>query len=340
MAEPKKTASGKWTIQVFSYKDADGKVHTKRFTADTKSEVKSLAKAYELNRDRLAKNDLTVQEAIRSYIAQRTPVLSPSTIAGYQGYAKTNFNMIDPVRINALTSEKVQNWINHMVEEGKTPKSIRNNYGLLRAALKLHRPGLLLDVVLPQKVQPKLYTPTDADIRYLLQASEGTELHKAILLAAFATLRRGEIAALEASDLEGNILTVSKSMVHDSTGRWIIKGPKTLGSYRSILLPDFVAEELRGCEGRLVDLNPAQITTYFDRMVDKCELPHIRFHDLRHYSASIMHAIGIPDQYIMQAGGWSSDSVMKRIYRNTMDDQTQKMSKKRNDYFRRVAKAK
>ena len=129
---------------------------------------------------------------------------------------------------------------------------------------------------------------------------------------------------------------MSKSMVHDSEGKWHIKAPKTYGSYRTVILPQFVADLLAGSADRLVDLNPGQITTYFDRLVVSCGLPHIRFHDLRHYSASIMHAIGIPDQYIMEAGGWSSDSVMKRIYRNTLDDQTRKMNEKRNDYFTRL----
>ena len=40
-----------------------------------------------------------------------------------------------------------------------------------------------------------------------------------------------------------------------------------------------------------------------------------RFHDFRHYSASIMHAIGIPDQYIMARGGWKTDTVLKAVYR-------------------------
>ena len=29
--------------------------------------------------------------------------------------------------------------------------------------------------------------------------------------------------------------------------------------------------------------------------------------------------IGVPDQYIMQRGGWSSDNVMKSVYRNVID---------------------
>lgn len=53
-------------------------------------------------------------------------------------------------------------------------------------------------------------------------------------------------------------------------------------------------------------------------------LKPFRFHDLRHYAASIMHAIGVPDQYIMQRGGWGSDRTLKAIYRGTIEEYTQK----------------
>ena len=33
-----------------------------------------------------------------------------------------------------------------------------------------------------------------------------------------------------------------------------------------------------------------------------------------------MHAIGVPDAYIMQRGGWVSDGTLKQIYRGSMDD--------------------
>ena len=61
---------------------------------------------------------------------------------------------------------------------------------------------------------------------------------------------------------------------------------------------------------------------------EKEDGPKFRFHDLRHYCASIMHAIGIPDQYIMSRGGWSSDNVMKAVYRNVIDLENVRQNKK------------
>ena len=62
-------------------------------------------------------------------------------------------------------------------------------------------------------------------------------------------------------------------------------------------------------------------------------MPHFRFHDLRHYCASIQHALGIPDAYIMQRGGWQNDGILKAVYRHTMDQQEQAMNMIANSHF-------
>lgn len=67
-----------------------------------------------------------------------------------------------------------------------------------------------------------------------------------------------------------------------------------------------------------------------DKLGYKC-----RFHDLRHYYASALHAIGIRDQYIMKFGGWKSDSILKSVYRGTLDDFETEAVEKANAYFER-----
>ena len=51
-----------------------------------------------------------------------------------------------------------------------------------------------------------------------------------------------------------------------------------------------------------------------------------------------MHAIGVPDQYILERGGWSSDNIMKTVYRNTIDNETVRQTKKINDHFQKMAR--
>lgn len=80
-------------------------------------------------------------------------------------------------------------------------------------------------------------------------------------------------------------------------------------------------------------MKPYNVTKALKRALKKNALPDFRFHDLRHYAASILHAIRIPDQYIMNYGGWKTDYVMKSVYRNAIDEETQKMNDKISDHF-------
>ena len=336
MATPKQNKAGTWSIRVYAYTDENGKIHQKQFTARKKSEVLSAARAFEMERERLSKNDLTVAEAIEQYISSRETTLSPSTVRAYRINARNHFGSIGNVRVNNVDSDLVQEWISGL-SRSHSPKTVRNVYGLLLSSLTAVRPLITLNIKLPSRERPELYTPTNEDVAVLLQNSEG-DLHLAIGLAAFATLRRGEICALQRSDLVGSNLTVRAAVVIDQDGLLVKKAPKTYSSYRTIPLPASLVAEIEPLTGQLVNLTPAQISDSFKRLVVRCGLPHIRFHDLRHYSASMMHAAGIPDQYIMQRGGWSSDHVMKRVYINAMDDQTRIMNEKINQTFEGVSK--
>ncbi len=330
-----KLPSGSYRLQVYDYTDADGKRHYKSFTAPTKKEAEYMAAQWKADRDsgnEKAEN-LTIEAAVSRYLDMKRAVLSPSTMRGYEGLKKNHFTgEFGTIKIYALTNADIQFWVSGLTAR-LSPKTVRNAHGLLTATLEMFRPDFCINTTLPARKKPALYCPNDNDIRRLLEHVQGTELEIAVLLAAFGPLRRGEICALEAGDISGNTVTVSKSMVLGPDKEWHIKQPKTYGSYRAITFPDFVIKRIPRTEGRIITATPGQITDGFRRAVKACGLPHFRFHDLRHYSASIMHAIGVPDQYILQRGGWSSDNVMKSVYRNVIDLESARQTKKINAHF-------
>lgn len=338
MARAKKLKSGNWRVQVFSHYEVtvtpDGpkkKRIYESFTAPTKREAEALAAMWAADKhDR--PEDISVMEAIAQYIELKRPVLSPSTIAGYEKMKRNYFTDIGDIPIPKVTDTIIQAWIGRLSAK-LSPKSVRNIYGLLAAVMGVYRPDMTLRATLPAPKKPELYTPSDEDIKILLHHIAGTELEIAVLLAAFGPMRRGEICALESSDIHGNTVSVNKSMVRDGSGNWHIKQPKTYSSYRDIAYPDFVISKLQEIDGRIIKAHPDQITNRFKRAVKYSHLPHFRFHDLRHYAASIMHAIGIPDQYIMARGGWRTDNVMKSVYRNVIDLEQARQSQKINAHF-------
>lgn len=332
MMKAKKLPSGSWRCQVYDFTDENGKRHYRSFTAATKKECTLLAAEFAADKRRIASGNLTIAEALNEYISVKKSVLSPTSIRSYDSMRKNRFKSIEHLMVKNLKNSEVQKWINNL-SINLSSKSVCNTYGFLISTLDMFAPGISINAKLPRKKKTNLYVPSDSDIKRILELTEGTDLEIAILFAAFGPLRRGEICALTSDDICGNTVHVSKSMVRDMRNRWIIKEPKTDSSYRSVIMPDFVIDKVRNIDGPLIQVKPDTLTEQFQRMLENIDIPKFRFHDLRHYSASIMHAIGVPDQYIMQRGGWSTDGVMKTVYRNTIDEQTQKMNIKINDYF-------
>lgn len=332
--------SGSVRIQAYDYTDDTGKKHYRSFTAPTLAEAKALRSEWQIDRKRRqeAEKNLTIQSAVRRYIDSKDGVLSPATIRGYESIYNLRFcGSFGKNKLNDITSQQIQIWVSDL-SKSRTPKTVRNIYGLLLPALEMFAPDLHVKVQLSAKKKAELYCPSDADVKHLLESLRNDpDLERAVLLAAFGPLRRGEICALTDADISGNVISVTKSYVRGKDNIWHLKVPKTYASYRTIPFPDAVIACFDGIKGPLVSLTPDAITHRFKRALENAGLPNFRFHDLRHYSASIMHAIGVPDQYILQRGGWASDGVMKTVYRNAISDESVKQNTIINQHFELIS---
>ena len=336
MATAKRLPSGQYRALVYDYTDENKKRHYKSFTASTKKEAEFMAAQYALTKKEVKKGILPLSEAMQNYIDSRSEVLSAGTIREYRRSLKHDLQGLMSVNIYDITQEMIQREINREATT-HSPKSVRNMHGLLSAVLKFYRPDFALNTSLPQKVPPKLYIPTDDDVKKILElAKDDADMEIAILLAAFGPMRRSEICGLESGDISGNTVHVQRALVMDENKNWVIKTTKSVAGNRFIPFPDFVIQKLKKRKGRIIQIKPNQISDRFIDLQNASGLPHFRFHDLRHYCASIQHAMGIPDAYIMQRGGWGSDSVLKQVYRHALSDQEAKMNQIANEHFNNI----
>lgn len=82
-----------------------------------------------------------------------------------------------------------------------------------------------------------------------------------------------------------------------------------------------------------IGVNPNQISKRFGRLLEKTDIPHFRFHDLRHYCCSTYHDMGVSDSIIMQLGGWGDDKTMKQVYRHAIQSSLARQTENVNKYF-------
>ena len=50
-------------------------------------------------------------------------------------------------------------------------------------------------------------------------------------------------------------------------------------------------------------------------------------------NASVMLALGIPDKYAMERGGWSTNSTLKNVYQHTFSEERKRVDEKIDNYF-------
>lgn len=334
----RKLPSGSYRAQVYDYTDNEGKKHYKSFTASTKREAERLANEFLQNKESADLLELTVAEAIEGYISSKEAVLSPSTIKAYRSMQHNAYGLISGKKIGKLNSYELQVFISRLTED-HSPKSVANIYGLLSSSLAMYLPDKSFHVSLPKRIAKRPEAPSDNDVRTLYEAAH-EKLKKTIALAAFCSLRRGEICALRFGDMDGNILKVHADVVQNSDKEWVYKDmPKTADSVRIVKLPGQLVKLLGSGapDQSLVGWStPNALSDSYNRLRRRLGVS-IRFHDLRHYFASIGAVLGIPDVYLSDFGGWKrGSSIMKEVYQNNIKSLSDFYSDKMSDHFEEI----
>lgn len=306
-----KLPSGSYRIRKM-YK---GQMYTVTFDRKPTQKEAMQAMAKELDKVQEKRTSMTFRDAAEEYIESKRNVLSPATIRGYKSYMGSLSKKLMRKNVHDVTALDVQSEINHLSKE-HSPKTVRNYHGFISAVLGAFYPSLKIYTTLPQKVKNEPYIPSGEDIRRVFECAAGTEFEVPIMLACYG-MRRSEICALQPEDIDGDIVHISKAMVQNENKEWIIKTTKTTASNRDIIIPMELADKIRR-QGYVYKGHPNSITQFLERTERKLGIPDFSIHKLRHYFASKMSSLGIPDADIMRMGGWETDHVMKSVYRHSM----------------------
>ena len=343
---PTKLPSGSWRCIAYLGKDKSGKRIRKSFTAAKKSEARRLAdEAEDAAANQTAADELdattTLGDAVDRYITLKEAVLSPSTVTGYKRIRKNSFAVLMGVRLCDITPAKLQQAIS-LEAVSHSPKTVRNAHGLISAVLRLYLPDFRAEARLPAKKSDEVVIPELATIQQLIDAADArkdADLALAIMLAAQLGLRRSEICALTFGDISGGYVRITKAMVIDGDHVWHIKQPKSKAGTRTVALTVPLQQRIGAMTGepgaRLISASPDIISRRFERLQTICGVsPTFRFHDLRHYNASVMISLGVPSMYITRRLGHSSDEMVKRVYGHIMAQKQENINAQMSAFFK------
>lgn len=324
-----KLPSGSYRIR----KTYKGTTYTVVFDHKPTQKEITQAMAAELDKEPVKKTKLTFETAAQQYIQSKSNIISPSTEREYLGTLKRLSDGFKQILISDICQNDIQLEINRLAAT-LSPKTVRNYHGFISSVLGVYKPNLKISTTLPQKRKNEPYIPSDQDIKQILEHAKGTIFEIPVLLGCYG-LRRSEICALTINDLDENILHINKAMVMDKDKNWIIKSTKTTASTRDVIISPNLADLIRK-QGFVYRGHPNSISDYLTRLQNKHNMEHFSLHKLRHYFASKMSALDIPEADIMAMGGWETDYVMKTVYRHSLEENKRKSQQIASDKLSEV----
>lgn len=357
MPTAKKLPSGSWRCQVFSHyeevRQPDGSTKKKRiyesFTSTDpskkgKREAELAAIQFAAKRkERLRPSNLTLREAIDKYISASDAVLSPTTINGYKIIREHAFSCIMDIPLSKLNRSILQEAVNEEAKRKRartdppvpiSAKTVKNEYGLITAVLKMYAPDLDCSVRLPQRpeIVKELLTPDQ-----IFEAVRGDWVELPVLLAMWLSFTSSEIRGIRKSTaIRDGYITIQQVKVTVNGKSIVKKQAKTQTRIRKLRIPPYIQaliDRTSPEEDFLVPYTHAQIYSRFSRLLQQAGLPHMSFHDLRHVNASVMALLRIPDKYAQERGGWKTDAVMKRVYVQTFSENRTSVDDLIDTYF-------
>ena len=254
--------------------------------------------------------------ACEKYISIKSNVLSPRTVREYKLYPARLPEWFQSCQVQTMTAADVQKCINELARD-HSPKTVRTIHGFISAVLKVARPGLMLRTTLPKLQKKEPYIPKKEDLAKILKEAEGTQYSIPLRLACYG-LRRGEICALELSDLDDkNVVHITKDLVQDPSGAWVKKPPKTPSSVRAVPIGKDLADDIRA-QGYIFDGFPGTISNFLRRTQDKLGIERFSVHKLRHLFASILLDNGYDLKTIQDLGGWQGNETVSKVYLHSL----------------------
>ena len=274
--------------------------------------------------DTPAPKDLLIfANAAKQYVELKRNVLSPRTVKEYIETPKRLSDKFTSLNIYDITENDIQAEINRLAKD-KSPKTVFNYYTFIKSVLNTFRPDFTFKPTLPEKQIVEPYIPSDDEVkRFLSYIKENRPKYYVLVILGAYGLRRSEIMAITADDLEGNILHITKAKVLDENNNWVIKPPKKAKSKRDIIIPQDVADLIRE-QGAAFDYHPGDISKVINTACKKLEIKHFTLHKLRHYFATKLMSENVDVMTVAALGGWSSPDMIYKRYGHAVDEKKKK----------------
>lgn len=300
---------------------------------------------------------ISTGDYLHEYLQTLEPTVRGRTFDSYAGIMRTHLlPRLAKVPLAKLGPLHVQRLQSEMLAAGSAPKTVRNVHALLSGALDRAMRYRLISANPASLVQPprtarrEMTALTLTEARAVLKVAESDPLHALWRLAIAAGLRQGELCGLRWPDLDldGGAVSVIAAL-EQRRGRAPVRSEtKTARSRRVVPLDAATTEALRDhrataikealAAGRSYDLygwvfrrtrgdGPVTMSILWKawrKLAVRAEVRPVRFHDLRHTTATLMFAQGVDVRTVADVLGHSDVATTLRTYVHSTEGATRR----------------
>lgn len=344
-----KLKNGKWRAVLTMDRDDGGKL--KRMTRNASSRAEAVEKLDELKVIR-KKGGGRIQprrslgEWLDHWIENiAKPRVRQSTYISYEAHVRRNLKpMLGAIPMSKLNSDHIDRWMASMRADPKTAGRMEKAYPVLRRALNVAvKSGAIPESPL-NRVDPPKVRANEAEVltadqsRQLLEATRGDRYHALICLALTSGMRLGELLGLTWPDIDFDRQSVAVRRAQSELNGVVTYGePKTKAGSRTIALDEMSLEALSLLRQQMfiegqdmtgsVFVRPSGTpvrrgrlrTDYWYPLCKRLNLPTVKFHALRHTSATLALAHGANMKSVQSRLGHSKIEVTMNVYGHVVE---------------------
>lgn len=290
---------------------------------------------------------LAVATYLEEWLAGKR-ALRPSTRKSYREHLDNHLlPHLGHYKLRELQARHIDQMLNSLASrrgESLSNGSLRRVHSTLRTALNAAVRRRLIPynpanaVELPPTGYNEVTVWTAAEVATFLETTRSDSLFPLFHLVVVTGMRRGEVLGLrwQDVDLDRGLLTIRQQVVQLAGGLHV-GPPKTKSGYRTVPVDAVTVEVLRAqraaqerdrehwggawqesghvftrANGTI--MSPNLVTRRFRELSATAGLPIIRFHDLRHTSASIALAAGVAMKTVSDRLGHSTTAITADLY--------------------------
>lgn len=283
----------------------------------------------------------TIREIAAAWKEYKRPYVKQSTMAAYvlilENHVLPTFG-----EDNSLPEQSVQAFVLHKIESGLSTKSVKDILIVLKMVMKFGVKKEWMtyyewDIKYPPSSENKLLEVLSVtNHRKILNhiQSHFTFMGLGIYISLSTGLRIGEICALKWSDINvtDGILTVNRTIerIYIIEGEkkhteLVINTPKTKNSCREIPMNKELLGMLKPLK-KVVDddyyiltnderpIEPRTYRNYYKRLMEKLDIPKLKYHGLRHSFATRCIEVGCDYKTVSVLLGHSNISTTLNLY--------------------------